>query len=135
MSLCLRNIWCTGRVFALVSVLLAGASARADETERTWIYTGADLVQALRGDFAPEALDPELKRMLSSARGQAYIAGVADQAGSAGWCGAGRIHPHELASHVFAHLEGLPSDRMEENAATLTGEALVAIYECDLNKT
>jgi hypothetical protein len=136
-SLCLRNIWCAGRVFALVFVIatgFAGNMASADEPGRTWIYTAADLVQALKGDLAPEASDSELRRMLSAARGEAYIAGVADQAGSTGWCGAGKILPHELASHVFTHLEALPPQRLEENAAKLTGEALASIFPCGAQK-
>lgn len=114
---------------AMAATMLC-APALADEQARTWIFSGSELVGSLEGKLAPEASNEEIRRMLSSARGNAYIAGIADATSGARWCGAGTVLPHELADRVHTYLGDLPPERLNENAATLVSEALAKSFPC-----
>ncbi|WP_245364274.1 Rap1a/Tai family immunity protein [Sinorhizobium americanum] len=59
-----------------------------------------------------------------------YIAGIADATSGTRWCGAGTVVPHEPADRVHTHLGDLPTERLNENAATLVGEALAQSFPC-----
>jgi hypothetical protein len=109
----------------------AGISASAAPAgDRTWLFSGNELIDALKGELAPEASDKELKRMLSTTRGSAYVAGVADALQGKAWCGAGAILPHEMTDRVFTYLSDLPPEKRQGNAAALVGEALSKEFPC-----
>ncbi|APG95606.1 Tiorf68 protein (plasmid) [Sinorhizobium americanum] len=117
-------------VGCVIAAALLYTPALADEPARTWIFSGSELVEALEGKLVPEASNEETRRMLSSAGGNAYIAGIADATSGTRWCGAGTVVPHELADRVHTHLGDLPTERLNENAATLVGEALAQSFPC-----
>jgi hypothetical protein len=113
-----------------IAAMILHAAALADEGARKWIFSGSELAEALEGKLAPEASNEESRRMLSSTRGNAYIAGVADATSGTRWCGAGTVLPHELADRVHTYLGDVPPERLEENAATLVAEALAQSFPC-----
>ncbi len=114
-------------------VFLLGSPELVLAQERTWILSGADLIAALKGDFAPETSDKELKRLLSTARASAYVSGVADVLQNREWCGAGAILPHEINDRVFTYLKDLAPERLDENAALLVSQALSKEFPCPGN--
>ncbi|WP_236016076.1 Rap1a/Tai family immunity protein [Brucella endophytica] len=109
-------------------------SSSATAGDRTWVFSGSELIDALKGDLAPETADKELKRMLSTARGTAYVAGVADALQGREWCGAGAILPHEMTDRVYTYLKDLPPEQLKENAAPLVGQALSKEFPCKKRK-
>lgn len=113
-----------------IALTLLCSPAPAEEQTRDWIFSGSELAEALQGKLAPEASDENTRRMLSSARGNAYIAGIADATNGTRWCGGGTVLPHELADRVYTYLGDLPPERLNENAATLVSEALATSFPC-----
>ncbi|WP_018238725.1 Rap1a/Tai family immunity protein [Ensifer sp. BR816] len=113
-----------------VAAMMLSTSALAGDEARNWIFSGAELKAALEGRLAPEASNEETRRMLSSARGNAYVAGIADATSGTRWCGAGTVLPHELTDRIHTYLGDLPPARLDENAATLVGEALAQSFPC-----
>ncbi|MFK3777630.1 Rap1a/Tai family immunity protein [Agrobacterium sp. NPDC089420] len=111
-------------------VALSGASS-AGAQERTWIFSGAELKQAIEGKLAPEVSDPEMRRLVSVAKSSAYIAGVADLTSGADWCGAGAVPPHELTDRIYTYLGDLPVEKLDERAANLVREALKVSFPCE----
>lgn len=97
---------------------------------RHWILSGSELVEALEGRSAGDVGEGEFRRALSSARANAYIAGVADATSGTRWCGAGTVLPHELADRVYSHLRSLGSERLTGSASTLVIEALAQAFPC-----
>ncbi len=111
-------------------VMLAAAAACQAEASRTWHFTGAELVAALRGKM-PNPFQAEAQsRQFSNAYGQAYIAGIADQTQGAAWCTRTGVLPHELSDRVYTYLSALPEARLSGNAAPLVGEALAQSFPC-----
>lgn len=118
-----------------LGVAFFSLSSIASANGRTWILSGAELVEDLKGNGAPEVHDEELKRMVSNVRGNAYVAGVADALQNQTWCGAGSILPHELTDRVFTYLTDLPPESLKENAAKLVAQALEKEFPCrDIKK-
>jgi hypothetical protein len=116
-------------VILCIALACNTAIAHAQDA-RQWRFNGTELLNALKGDFAPEISDPELRRQVSSARGQSYVAGVADSTDTKAWCGKGAVLPHELPDRVVTYLGDLPKERLEENAAVLVAEALAKSFPC-----
>ena len=116
---------------AVLSIMLGTGSAPAQD--RTWIFSGSELKQAIEGKFAPEASDPELRRTISVAKSSAYIAGVADATASKQWCGAG-VAPHELTDRVYTYLVDAPSETLSQAAAALVEKALASSFPCEPKK-
>ncbi|SPZ47540.1 Uncharacterised protein [Agrobacterium tumefaciens] len=80
--------------FVSVPVVLAlSGLSPAGAEERTWIFSGTELKQAIEGKLAPEVSDPEMRRLVSVAKSSAYIAGVADLTSGSDWCGAAPWRP------------------------------------------
>lgn len=115
---------------ALCIALACGTAVANAQDARQWRFSGAELLNALKGDFAPEISDPELRRQVSSARGQSYVAGVADATETKAWCGKGAVLPHELPDRVVTYFSDLPKERLDENAAVLVAEALAKSFPC-----
>lgn len=110
------------------------ASAESGNAEgRDWIISGTELVKVLEGKSDDGALQSETGRIISGARGSAYIAGVADATSGTGWCGAGSVLPHELTDSVYTHLRSVTPERLKGRASTLVIERLAAIYPCPAN--
>ncbi|WP_256977551.1 Rap1a/Tai family immunity protein [Bordetella genomosp. 10] len=107
------------------------ASTAMDET-RTWHLTGAELAEALqgKGKLPNPPQDESQKRLFSSAYGQAYIAGIADQSQGKIWCTRTGVLPHELSDRVYTYLSSLPATRLRGNAGPLVGEALARSFPC-----
>ena len=129
----------TGRFWALVLAIASaafGASfpvALAEPVRagaRDWIFSGSEMLAALEGREGHGMPSDELRRALSVARAQAYIAGVADSLSRSRWCGAGSVLPHEFSDRVYSYLRALPQDRLKENASMLATEALAAAFPC-----
>ena len=112
-------------------VLALSGLSSAGAAERTWIFSGAELKQAIEGKLAPEVSDPEMRRLVSSAKSSAYIAGVADLTGGSDWCGAGTVAPHELTDRIYTYLGDIPAEKLDEQAATLVREALKVSFPCE----
>ena len=117
-------------VFVPVVLALSGLSPAGAE-ERTWIFSGAELKQAIEGKLAPEVSDPEMRRLVSVAKSSAYIAGVADLTSGSDWCGAGAVAPHELTDRIYTYLGDLSAEKLDEQAATLVREALKVSFPCE----
>jgi len=118
--------------FASVPVVLAlSGLSPAGAEERTWIFSGTELKQAIEGKLAPEVSDPEMRRLVSVAKSSAYIAGVADLTSESDWCGAGAVAPHELTDRIYTYLGDLPAEKLDEQAATLVREALKVSFPCE----
>jgi hypothetical protein len=106
-------------------------AAPGDET-RDWIFSGAELIEALEGRSGDE-ISGEASRSRSNARAIAYIAGVADATSGTRWCGAGTVLPHELADRVYTHLRTLASGRLKGSASSLVVEGLAGAFPCRAN--
>ena len=117
-------------VYVPFVLALAGLSS-AGAAERTWIFSGAELKQAIEGKLAPEVSDPEMRRLVSVAKSSAYIAGVADLTSGSDWCGAGAVAPHELTDRIYTYLGDIPAEKLDEQAATLVREALKVSFPCE----
>ncbi|EHM02930.1 hypothetical protein HMPREF9946_00620 [Acetobacteraceae bacterium AT-5844] len=109
---------------ALLCVAPFLLAAPVPAQQRDWLLSGGELLEALKGHAAPEIADAEIRRMVSSARAQAYILGVADGSHGAGRCRRPAMLPHEMADRVATHLQGLPAARLGGGAAPLVMEAL-----------
>ncbi|MCC4586348.1 hypothetical protein JWH11_15600 [Xanthomonas melonis] len=118
----------------LAAVLLCAAMpaawARPSDAGRTWILSGAELVQAMEGKLGDPAHNGPARRQLSSARARAYIEGVADATSGVRWCGAGKVLPHELVDRVYTYHRGLPATQLQQSAATLVVDALAQAFPC-----
>lgn len=114
----------------LYTALACSAAVAQAQDTRQWRFSGTELLNALKGDLAPEISDQELRRMVSSARGQSYVAGVADATDAKTWCGKGAVLPHELSDRVVTYLSDVPEERLDENAAVLVAEALAKSFPC-----
>ncbi|VFR16462.1 Tiorf68 protein [plant metagenome] len=112
---------------ALLAVSAATASAAAP---RTWHFTGKELLAALEGKMPTEFRDPEHSRLLSAARAQSYISGVADLTQNQLWCTVTGVLPHELAGRVHTALRELDPASLAGNAAPLVAEALRQAFPC-----
>ena len=112
-------------------VLALSGLSSAGAAERTWIFSGAELKQAIEGKLAPEVSDPEMRRLVSIAKSSAYIAGVADLTSGSDWCGAGAVAPHELTDRIYSYLGDIPAEKLDEQAATLVREALKVSFPCE----
>jgi len=112
-------------------VLALSGLSSAGAAERTWIFSGAELKQAIEGKLAPEVSDPEMRRLVSVAKSSAYIAGVADLTSGSDWCGAGAVAPHELTDRIYTYLGDIPAEKLDEQAATLVREALKVSFPCE----
>ena len=112
-------------------VLALSGLSQAGAEERTWIFSGAELKQAIEGKLAPEVSDPEMRRLVSVAKSSAYIAGVADLTSGSDWCGAGAVAPHELTDRIYTYLGDLSAEKLDEQAATLVREALKVSFPCE----
>ncbi len=113
--------------FLLVVAAPAGPAIAA---ERTWQLDGAELLAALRGEGWAGGSAGPVDRAGASGRAAAYVAAVADLQAGHGWCGQGRILPHELVDRVHTHLQALPTERLRGNAAPLVAEALRGVAPC-----
>ena len=119
-------------VFVSVPFVLAlSGLSPAGAAERTWIFSGAELKQAIEGKFAPDVSDPEMRRLVSVAKSSAYIAGVADLTSGSDWCGAGAVAPHELTDRIYTYLGDVPAEKLDEQAATLVRAALKVSFPCE----
>lgn len=119
-------------VFVSVPVVLAlSGLSPAGAEERTWIFSGAELKQAIEGKLAPEVSDPEMRRLVSVAKSSAYIAGVADLTSGSDWCGAGAVAPHELTDRIYTYLGDLPAEKLDEQAATLVRGGAQGLLSCE----
>ncbi|VFR56075.1 Tiorf68 protein [plant metagenome] len=112
---------------ALLAVSAATASAAAP---RTWHFTGKELLAALEGKMPTEFRNPEHSSLLSAARAQSYISGVADLTQNQLWCTFTGVLPHELAGHVHTALRELDPASLSGNAAPLVAEALRQAFPC-----
>ncbi len=110
-----------------------GLQAHAQDAEQLSIVSGAQLKLAIEGKNAPEVTDPEMQRIISAAKGSAYIAGVADLTSGKDWCGQG-VAPHELTDRVYTHLGDVSQEKLSGQAAALVLEALTAAFPCQPNK-
>lgn len=117
--------------FSMPFVLVLSSFSVAGAAERTWIFSGAELKQAIEGKFAPEVSDPEMRRLVSVAKSSAYIAGVADLTSGSDWCGAGAVAPHELTDRVYTYLGDIGAEKLDEQAAVLVREALASSFPCE----
>ncbi|MFD1703415.1 Rap1a/Tai family immunity protein [Methylopila henanensis] len=118
---------------AMLSMVLATNVASAepgDDAAPDWMITGTELIKALEGKLDDGALQSEAGRITSAARGNAYIAGVADATSGTAWCGAGSVLPHELTDRVYTHLRSVTPERLKERASTLVIEGLAAVFPC-----
>ncbi|OWV80690.1 hypothetical protein ATY78_07210 [Rhizobium sp. R635] len=88
------------------------------------------LLEALKGDAAPEITNPELRRQVSYERGAAYVAGVADATDGKTWCVEGGVLIHELTDRVFSHLQTLAPETLQQNAAIFVSAALSKSFPC-----
>ncbi|RRD21733.1 hypothetical protein ECB98_23090 [Brucellaceae bacterium VT-16-1752] len=107
-----------------------GAPAAAEK--RDWIFSGFELIEALEGRSG-DGMSGEAGRIVSNARAIAYIAGVADAASGARWCGAGNVLRHELVNRVYTYLRTLASDRLKGSASSLVVEGLAEAFPCRAN--
>lgn len=111
-------------------LVVAPCAATAIAADRTWQLAGTELLAALRGDGWAGGSAGPVDRAGASGRGAAYVAAVADLQAGHGWCGQGRILPHELVDRVYTHLQALPPERLRGNAAPLVAEALRGLAPC-----
>lgn len=118
----------------LALTVLLILSTEAASSERTWIFSGAELKSAIEGNYAPETSDPETRRLISAAKASAYIAGVADFTSGGKWCGAGEVAPHEIKDRVYTYLGDLSAEQLNANAATLVLAALEHSLPCQTTK-
>lgn len=110
------------------------ASAESGNDQgRDWAISGTELLKALEGKSDDGALQSQAVRIMSGARGSAYITGVADAISGTRWCGAGSVLPHELTDRVYTHLRSVTPERLKGTASTLVIEKLAAIYPCPAN--
>lgn len=119
--------------FLLLALLAASAATATAAPPRTWHFTGKELLAALEGKMPTELRDPEQSRLLSSARGQAYISGVADLTQNQLWCTVTGVLPHELAARVHTTLTDLGPASLAGNAAPLVAEALRQAFPCPIS--
>lgn len=117
------------QILAVFLGLNAAAACHADTT-RTWAMSGSDLARALEGKMPTQFHESETQRQFSSAYGQAYILGVADDTRGTRWCSSTGILPHEMADRVYTYLSGLSAEQLRGNAASLVGEALQKELPC-----
>jgi hypothetical protein len=115
-----------------LAINVASAQSGNDQG-RDWAISGTELLKALEGKSDDGALQSEADRIMSGARGSAYIAGVADATSGTGWCGAGSVLPHELTDRVYTHLQSVTPERLKGRGSTLVIETLAAIYPCPAN--
>jgi len=115
-------------MLALIIVLLPNTDAVS--SDRTWIFSGSELKSGIEGNYAQETSDPEARRLISSAKASAYIAGVADFTSGGKWCGAGEVAPHEIKDRVYTYLSDLSAEQLSANAATLVLAALEHSLPC-----
>ena len=118
------------RILAIFLGFSAAAACQAD-TARTWAMSGADLARALEGKMPTQFHEGEVQRQFSSAYGQAYILGVADETRGKHWCSSTGMLPHEMADRVYTYLSALSAERLRGNAAPLVGEALQKELPCE----
>lgn len=109
---------------AAMALMLLCFAPMAQAQQRDWLMSGAELLQALRGDLAPEIRDDRQRRVISSARASAYIMGVADAVRGAPGCPRAPMLPHEMSDRVHTFLSDLPPARLQQGAARLVAEAL-----------
>ncbi len=119
---------------AVPFAVLLGLASPTGAAERTWVFSGAELKNAIEGKEAPEVSDPQMRRIVSVSRADSYIAGVADLTPPDTWCGAGTVAPHEVKDRVYAYLGDLPNEKLDGNAADLVREALARSFPCQTNK-
>ncbi|WP_101927305.1 MULTISPECIES: Rap1a/Tai family immunity protein [Luteimonas] len=123
------------RAAVLVGLLTAGfaPASPVDASTRagTWLYSGEELLDALKGNAAYTFRDEAIRREAAAQTAAAYVAGVADASGRDVWCGQGLVKPHELVARVFAHLDALPAAARRGNAADLVRAALTATAPCE----
>jgi len=103
---------------AILSIGLAinVASAQSgNDPGRDWAISGTELLKALEGKSDDGALHSEADRIMSGARGSAYIL------------------PHELTDRVYTHLRSVTPERLKGRGSTLVIETLAAIYPCPAN--
>lgn len=114
----------------LALVVIPVTSGLAAASERSWIVSGLELKQAIEGNYAPEIAQVETRRLVSAAKGRAYIYGVADATGRDRWCDGDEVAPHELVDRVYTHLSDIPGSRLSENASSLVRESLTTFFPC-----
>lgn len=128
----LRNAWkrdsWMGPVMAIL--LLVGAVPVQAQQSDIWRMSNQQLLEALKGDAAPEITNPELRRQISYERGAAYVAGVADATDGKTWCIEGGVLIHELTDRVFSHLQTLAPEALQQNAAISVSAALSKSFPC-----
>ncbi len=118
--------------WALFLSFVGVASAISAEAQtRDWIFSGAELIEALQGKSTDAVPVGELGRVLSTVRASAYIAGVADASNGTRWCGGGKVLPHELVDRVFTYHRTVEPERLKGNASILVMEALAVSFPCD----
>ena len=123
-----QHIW-----VALMSVLptvIVAQVTPADAKTRNWIFSGSELSLELQGKAGDGTPKEEPARISSSARANAYIAGVADATSGVKWCAAGKVLPHELADRVYSYSRTLGPERLKDNASILVTEALAVEFPC-----
>lgn len=116
-----------------IGLTMSVAWAAPDDKRRDWIFSGINLINALEGRPADGTAGNERDRALSSARANAYIAGVADATSGKRWCGAGTVMPHELVDRAYTYLRALPSSSLERNASSLVADGLAGAFPCRAN--
>ncbi|NZD65810.1 hypothetical protein HX900_32535 [Rhizobium sp. WYCCWR 11290] len=112
-----------------ILLLVCIASAQAQQPD-IWRMNSQQLLEALRGDAAPEVTNPEHRRQISYERGAAYVAGVADATDGKTWCMEGGVLIHELTDRVFTHLQTLAPEALQQNAAISVSAALSKSFPC-----
>ncbi|VFR72883.1 Tiorf68 protein [plant metagenome] len=115
---------------ATVTAATVTATSASAAAPRTWHFTGKELLAALEGKMPTEFRDPAHSRLLSSARAQSYISGVADLTQNQLWCTVTGVLPHELAGRVHTALRELDPASLGGNAAPLVAEALRQAFPC-----
>ncbi len=121
---------CRAALVAAAWLSAPGWAGSASAAAPSGLMSGAELVRALEGKPADGAPVSETGRMQASARGQAYIAGVADATSGTRWCGAGQVLAHELTDRVYTHLQRTAPERLQGTASTLVIEGLAASFPC-----
>lgn len=122
-----RDLW-IGSVTAIL--LFVGTAPVQAQQPDIWRMNSQQLLEALKGDAAPEITNPELRRQVSYERGAAYVAGVADATDGKTWCIEGGVLIHELTDRVFSHLRTLAPEALQQNAAISVSAALSKSFPC-----
>lgn len=114
-----------------VALGLAAPPAAAQQEDAYRTVTAQDLFGGImEGGLAAWVEDPMERMALSTAMATTYIFGAADGAKDRQWCPGEDADVEELTTTVLDYLDGLPEDRLSENAALIVAEALGKAHPC-----